>query len=223
MSIPLRWSSELAYVVGIITTDGSLSIDGRHVTITSTDEQLLKTCLMCLQKTTRISLSPKGSLSKKTAYRVQIGDVHFYHWLLNIGLFPRKSLTIKSLCIPNKYFCDFLRGHLDGDGSIIHYTDRYLIKSNPSYVYDRVFVYFLSASGIHIQWIRRKIKELKNLHGSLSPSKSKTQKGTAIVYRLKYSTKETKLLLNWMYYRSGLPCLHRKYQIAKPYITLSSE
>ena len=57
--LSIQWSSELAYVVGIITTDGSLSIDGRHVTITSTDIQLLETCLYCLQKETKISSSPK--------------------------------------------------------------------------------------------------------------------------------------------------------------------
>ena len=223
MSTPLQWSSEVAYVVGVITTDGSLSIDGRHITITSTDIQLLETCLGCLHKTTKISPSPAGSLSKKPIFRVQIGDISLYRWLLTIGLFPRKSLTLKSLRIPDKYFPDFLRGHLDGDGSIIHYTDRYLTKYNPSYIYERVFLYFLSASSIHIQWIRKKIKELKNFRGSLSPSISKTQKGVSVIYRLKYSTKEAKKLLHWIYYRSGLPCLQRKLQIAKPYITFLSE
>jgi len=138
---------------------------------------------------------------------------------VKIGLFPRKSLTLKSLDIPNEYFPDFLRGHLDGDGSIIHYTDRYLTKKNPLYVYDRVFVYFLSASRSHIQWIRRKIEELKDFRGSLSPWRSKLQKGTSVMYRLKYSTKEAKILLNWMYYRPGLPCLQRKFRIAESYIT----
>ena len=223
MSILPQWSAEMAYVVGMITTDGSLSIDGRHITITSTDIQLLETCLHCLHKTTRISPNPIGSLSKKPAFRIQIGDVILYRWLLKIGLFPRKSLTLKSLHIPDEYFPDFLRGHLDGDGSIIHYTDRYLTKNNPSYIYDRVFVYFLSGSNSHILWIRKKIEELRKIRGSLSPSKSKTQKGTSVMYRLKYSTKEAKILLNWMYYRSELPCLHRKFQIAKPYITLLSE
>lgn len=218
MSTSPHWSSEVAYVVGVITTDGSLSIDGRHITITSTDIQLLETCVHCLHKTTKISPNPIGSLSKKPAFRVQIGDVVLYRWLLKIGLFPRKSLTLKSLRIPDEYFPDFLRGHLDGDGSIIHYTDRYLTKINPHYIYDRVFVIFLSASISHIQWIRKKIGGLKNLRGSLSELHSKTQKGTSKVYRLKYSTKEAKILLNWMYYRSELPCLHRKFKIAKPYI-----
>ncbi|MDI6602577.1 MAG: LAGLIDADG family homing endonuclease [Patescibacteria group bacterium] len=37
-----KWSSELAYLVGLITTDGSLSVDGRHLNITSNNIQLLE-------------------------------------------------------------------------------------------------------------------------------------------------------------------------------------
>jgi len=29
------WSADFAYAVGLLTTDGSLSIDGRHINLTS--------------------------------------------------------------------------------------------------------------------------------------------------------------------------------------------
>lgn len=223
LSLPIQWSSNIAYVVGVITTDGSLSIDGRHVTITSTDIQLLRTCLSCLGKENKISSNPAGSLSKKPVFRIQIGDVALYRWLMKIGLFPRKSLVLGALDVPDEYFPDFLRGHLDGDGSVIHYVDKYLIRKNPSYVYDRLFVYFISASPSHIRWIQNKVEKLTELHGSLSETISRTQRGSATMYRLKYSTKEAKTLLNLIYYRSELPCLVRKFYKVKPYLTLATQ
>ena len=41
--IDFEWTPELAYVVGLLTTDGNLSKDGRHIAIKSADLQLLRT------------------------------------------------------------------------------------------------------------------------------------------------------------------------------------
>jgi hypothetical protein len=208
------WSKELAYAVGLITTDGCLSNDNRHISITSTDYHLLKSVLVCLQKLSKITLNTPSIRSKKIPYHIQISDVALYDFLLKIGLFPNKSLTLSAINIPNKYFRDFLRGHLDGDGSIIYYKDHYNTKKNPKYIYDRLFVYFLSASKKHINWLFEKIKTITGLKGNLTERKyNKT-----IMYRIKFSTKQAKILLNWIYYKPGLPCLKRKYLIAKPFI-----
>jgi hypothetical protein len=37
------WSAELAYIIGLLTTDGNLSNDGRHIIMRSSDLQLLNT------------------------------------------------------------------------------------------------------------------------------------------------------------------------------------
>ncbi len=214
----LPWSANLSYVVGLITTDGNLSSDKRHISITSTDKQLLRTVLTCLGKKNTISKNPPGAIFKKQAYRIQIGDVNLYDWLLSIGLFPNKSLTLGGLKVDLNFFPDFLRGHLDGDGSIIHYKDRYNTKIKETYVYDRLFVYFGSASKKHIEWLRNNIYLLKGPRGSLNSVQSKTQKGKSTIFRLKYSTKEAKIILNWIYYKPRLPCLQRKYKIAQPFL-----
>lgn len=214
-----KWNRNLAYAVGLLTTDGNLSSDKRHIVFVSTDTDLIKTFRKCLNKNNKISKHPLSRSSKKQAYRLQIGDVVLYDWLRKIGLTPKKSLSIGKIKIQNKYFPDFLRGHLDGDGSIIYYKDRYNTKLNPKYIYNRLFVYFLSASSKHIEWLRSKIFELIKIKGSVSRKITKTQKGTNSMTRLKFSTKETKVLLNWIYYRPNLPCLLRKYEIAKPFLT----
>ena len=217
--INFSWNSDLAYAVGLLATDGNLSSDGRHVILTSSDKQLLETFTACLKKENKIALNHAGNLAKKTSYHVQIGDVVFYDWLKKIGLMPKKSLVIGKLKINKKYFRDFLRGHLDGDGSIIHYKDGYHAYLNPNYIYDRLFVYFISASKKHILWLRGTIVDLRKISGSVQTDRpADTAKTNNPMHRLKFSTKEAKILLNWIYYKEGLPCLHRKFIIAKSFL-----
>lgn len=140
---PIKWSPAIAYAVGLITTDGSISKDGYHIDLTSTDVQLLKTFKKCLGINNKITekLSGAGNVS----FRVQFGNVVLYRWLINIGLMPNKTKRVGALKIPNKYFFDFLRGHLDGDGSIRNYQ-------NPVYPNsERLYIRFCSASPKHIQ------------------------------------------------------------------------
>ena len=213
-----EWSSDLAYAIGLITTDGSLSKDRRHIIFTSTDIALIKTLLHCLNKTNKIINNPIGVLNKKQAYRVQISDVTLYRWLENIGLFANKSLSLSSLKIPMEFFPDFLRGHLDGDGSIVHYIDRYNTKVKATYIYTRLFVYLMSGSEKHILWLREQVREIIGTKGSLSKRVSKSQKGIHACWVLKFSTKQAKILLNWIYYKEALPCLERKFMVAKPFL-----
>lgn len=37
-----------------------------------------------------------------------------------------KTLSLGKLRIPKRYFADFVRGHLDGDGSVFTYVDKYM-------------------------------------------------------------------------------------------------
>ena len=58
-------------------------------------------------------------------HRLQWRDRELYGWLTDIGLTPRKSLTLGPLTVPDEYFADFFRGCIDGDGTILVYTDRH--------------------------------------------------------------------------------------------------
>ncbi|PIP23436.1 MAG: hypothetical protein COX36_03420, partial [Candidatus Nealsonbacteria bacterium CG23_combo_of_CG06-09_8_20_14_all_38_19] len=61
----IRWSPKLAYIVGLLATDGSLSIDGRHIDFTSKDVQLLKTFKKCLGLKNKIGFKSSGFSKKK--------------------------------------------------------------------------------------------------------------------------------------------------------------
>lgn len=117
-------SEDLWYLVGLLTSDGCLSGDGRHVILTAKDEMFLEKVRLRLRISNPVTMTRGGVGS--LCHRLQIGGVDFYRFLRSIGLTPRKSLTLGSLRVPRIYFLDFLRGIIDGDGSIrswIHPTN----------------------------------------------------------------------------------------------------
>lgn len=192
------WSANLAYAVGLITTDGCLYNDGRHIDFTSQDVQLIETFQKCLGIKNKIGLKI-SSYSGKACPHVQFGDIIFYRWLLTIGITPHKSKTIGRLKVPNKYFFDFLRGHFDGDGCCYSYWDK---RWHSSFMF---YVTFASASKKHINWLRKKIKQLANIKGFISNASTKND-----LYQLRYAKKESQVIIHKMYYKKKLPHLNRK-------------
>jgi len=213
-----KWTPELAYVIGLLTTDGNLSKNGRNITMRSSDTQLLKTFKKCLDLTTKITQSRNDGWAKKPCYRIQFSNVQFYRWLLKIGLFPAKTYTIGKIKIPDKYFQDFLRGHLDGDGSVWTYKDYYNTYKNPKYIYTRLYTRFISASKIHIEWIKENIRRLLPINGRLYQRNPRRPDQTTSMWEVKFAKKESIKLLSWLYYHSDVPCLKRKRKIAEKFI-----
>jgi len=192
------WNSELAYAVGLITTDGNLSSDGRHISFSSKDLELVKLFRRCLGLKNKIGQRVRGSDKKRFQYVVQFGSKDFYGFLLDIGLMQRKSERIYSIEVPDKYFFDFLRGHFDGDGSFYSYHDP---RWPTSYCF---FLNFASRSEAHIYWLRGRLNELIDVSGHVSVSKNSG------VTKLRYGKKETILVARKMYDEPGVPALMRK-------------
>jgi len=193
------WNCDIAYVIGLITTDGSLSNDGRHIDFTSNDTQLIKTFKNCLKIKNRIAAKISGYTRKKSSFRIQFGNIILYRWLVNIGLMPNKTKKLTTLKIPDRYFFHFLRGHLDGDGCIRRFQDPIYPNSQ------RLYILFNSASLVHLKWIQTTAKRLININGFFRKSES--------MHILTYAKKESLALLLKLYPNSKAPCLKRKYKI----------
>lgn len=219
--IPTEWTPHLAYVVGLITTDGNLSKDGRHIDLTSKDLDQVTTFSKLLGLNNKIGLKASGTFKNKKYYRVQFSNVHLYRFLLSIGLTPTKSKSLGELKIPDKYFADFLRGHLDGDGSIFTYQDKYNQYHGRIYVNTRVFLYFISVSYPHITWLHKKINELAQVNGSLQKRLSKNR-NRMTMWTIKFAKKESTKLLKWIYYKPNLPALKRKLTLTKRILEIVS-
>jgi len=145
--VKLEWSSQFAYAIGLLASDGNLSPDGRHINFTSKDVELVQLFADSLAITVSFGKKGRGEGGGKKYYVVQFSDVLFYQFLLELGLTPNKSKTLGEINIPPKYFFDFLRGSFDGDGCTHSYYDK---RWRSSFMFYTIFV---SASQLHIDWL----------------------------------------------------------------------
>ncbi len=113
----VAWNHELAYAVGLIATDGCLS--GRAITFTNTDRELVEAFVAGIGQAVKIGVQHKPG--RQPAYRAQFGNRTLFDWLIAIGITPRKSLTIGAIAVPDEFFLSFVRGLVDGDGSVSNY------------------------------------------------------------------------------------------------------
>jgi hypothetical protein len=199
----IRWSSKLAYAIGLLTTDGNLSKDGRHIDFTSKDIELINLLKKCLSLKNKIGYKTSG-YSKRLYPRIQFGDVKLYNFLKHIGLTPNKSKTLNELHIPSRYMADFLRGLIDGDGSIIRYKDKIYPNS------ERLYTAFTSASIQHIKWLAKTIELLYGMVGKVKSCKR--------AWQLVYAKEKSITLLNKIYYNRRVPSLTRKRSLAEKYL-----
>ena len=161
---PLRpipdWSPSLAYAVGLIATDGCLSRTRHGI-------DLLGVVRRCLELTNAIT--PYSS-----------GRCHHIQW---------RDRFFHAVSIPKPYFCDFVRGCVDGDGTIVAYVDCSLSAKKVKYVCRRAPVSF---GGCAPRW-----------------QSTESRPGRHPLWRLRYAKAESIRLLRWIYYAPNVPCLAR--------------
>ncbi len=197
------------YLVGLIATDGCLINNGRRTTITSKEKLYLEKLKKMLRLTAKIS-EKRGGFGKALGYDLNIGRKIFYDRLLEIGLTPRKSLTLGSLMVPDEEFHNFLRGVIDGDGSIRGWR-------HPGNGGEQWSLRVCSASKLFVHWIAEVVNRLWNVKGKLHEQAPKKER-----YHTKYTLKYGKLaamVILRKCYRPGAFALERKRKIASDCIS----
>lgn len=194
--VKLIWGSRFAYAIGLLVSDGCLSKNGRHVSLTSKDKVQLTAFNKCLDISVKISRKYSGA--GRLSYYVQFSDVLFYRFLMSIGLMPAKSKILSELDIPTKYFFDFLRGYFDGDGSSYSYYDPMFPASF------RFYISFASGSEEYVMWLQKQLYRHARVKGFISRKKNTSH------VQLKYAKREAGIIAQKMYYHKALICLERK-------------
>lgn len=194
--VDLNWSPQFAYAIGLLTTDGCLSSDGRHIDLTSKDREQIENFMKCLS-INDVKIGQKSGSGDGPYWRVQFGDVLFYQFLKDIGLMPRKSKKLKQVEVPEDYFFDFLRGHFDGDGHFYSFWDE---RWKNSYMF---YTVFSSSSLRHLQWIEQEIANRIGDKGNLQVREGNT-------HQLRYAKTSSIKLLKKLYFDPESVCLSRK-------------
>lgn len=195
--------NNLWYIVGYIVADGNLSSDGRHITIVSKDIEHLIKIQSALQIDCDIGMFARGGSKDKKYGRLQFSNVNFYRWLQSINIGPNKSLVQGPVNLDSKYIGDFVRGVIDGDGSI--YTWRHSSNGIIQWA-----VTIASASTHLIEWIRGIILKYYEIDGKIHTIEVKDK---STMYQLKFGKIAAQVLLRSIYYPNCL-CLERKRLIA---------
>lgn len=191
----ILWTSNVAYALGLLATDGCLSSNGRHIDLTSKDVEQLENFKKCFELSAPISYKKSGYTGKLTT-RIQFSDVSLYRFLESVGFTPAKTKTMGTLSVPDVYFFDFLRGHHDGDGCFYSYWDP---RWKASFMF---YLTFVSASKTHVDWLQQSIERLLNIKGRASEGHA--------YHQLRFAKKDSLILLREMYKNKSAICLSRK-------------
>jgi hypothetical protein len=115
------WSNEMAWVLGLIFSDGNLHDSEPRLHITQKEPELLEKVKSLMNCNAKLIHSPKkiykSGVSGET-YTLQIFNQKIFDALTQIGLTPDKSLTVNFPDIPAECIRYFIRGCWDGDGSV---------------------------------------------------------------------------------------------------------
>lgn len=115
-------NEEKAYFLGLIVSDGciySQNIRSSMVVITlqGCDKYILEHFIKCIKSNKHITSDGRGCFEIQILSDIMVNDLRKY------GLFENKSLhTIFPKNLPKDLYCHFIRGLIDGDGSISFYN-----------------------------------------------------------------------------------------------------
>lgn len=190
------------YLLGVFLTDGNIFQSEKYnkLQLTSKDEDWI----FQLQKILHCPAYP----TKDGHKNLTINCKEICNILVTHGCIPNKSLVVKMPVVPNKYLADFIRGCIDGDGTIPNSktVSCSLCSSSNKFLSEiQNILPFKSA----IYTIKKKPYKLKN--GKLIIPKHPH-------YRLMLTGKVAKKFLAWIYYPNHKLSMPRKNTIAQSII-----
>lgn len=193
-----EWSREVAYLVGFIAADGYLMIDEGERNQTALQIELAEQDSDILYKMKKI-LKFEGpvSISNRSTVKIAISNRKVCYDLMSKGI-PSSNKTIALVWpkqLPEEFERDFMRGLLDGDGSV--FFDK-----------DRISCQFLGTKNI-IENIKNKLP----LDLSRNSIQDRNKYGGADIYAFKVTGKKARVILDYLYEDASI-YLDRKYNIA---------
>lgn len=197
---PLSWNKRIAYLSGLITSDGSLANDIPRIRFWSKDKSLIDQ----VQEIAKIELD----IDNCNPYQNQDGiwgygfiSRKFYYFLQSMGLMPNKTKKLGKLKIPDSLFLSWLRGEIDGDGCF----SRRQRENSP------LLLSITSSSHILLQWISNILENRKLVKGQGNVVSDHSS------YRIEYFHHDTKTIAKAIY-KDADYYLKRKYDVVKEFI-----
>lgn len=110
------WSNEMAYVLGLISTDGFITRNPKKMntkfSISQKEKYILEKVKKLLESEHPITLRTDGS----GVYSLTISSIEMVEDLFKLGVNSEKTKKLKLPKMPKKYMSHYMRGVVDGDG-----------------------------------------------------------------------------------------------------------
>ncbi|KAB8142071.1 hypothetical protein F8S13_16145 [Chloroflexia bacterium SDU3-3] len=192
------WTPAMAYVLGYWWTDGCMRIKsdtGAHmIEIASNDRDHLELLAEAIGGNYHLR---KVAITSNT-YVISFCSKEMYQDILAHGGTPRKSRTIGFPELPDEFLSHFVRGVIDGDGSLVWNGDRPVI-------------YIYSASSVFLEQLGIAVEKLTGIPSpNLTPNRNN--------HYIKWSTTRAKCLAAWLYEQHRGIALERKATIADAFL-----
>lgn len=191
------WSVEMAYVLGYWWADGYMTIKpsttAHIVEISSNDREHLDVIIQAVGITGSIRKIPPQ------CFGVQFCSKELYNDLLALGGIPNKSNVIGFPEVPAEFLHHFIRGFVDGDGTLIWNGDRPVIQI---YSGSKVLLEDMAAA-------------IEAETGIPAPNVVANRN----LWYIKWSTTRAKCLAAWLYVENPGIALDRKAAIAADFLS----
>ena len=208
-----KWSHDMSYVLGFWWADGCMFDSLFSISQKKEDGYILQDIAQVM--------GYKGPIRViRDKYCIlDINSRQITNAIFNMGGEEKKSLKCKLPYIPSKYFCDFVRGVFDGDGSISVYDYGAVDVSITSG--SNEFVYALCNALIdHIKGIDCKVSSLKGKYYRIRISKKNAILFGDYIYsspsslylkrkQKKFKEAEKYAVCDFMSYEDSLKYVHR--------------
>ena len=188
------WSPEMAYVLGLIITDGCITREG-SISLSMNDREVLEKVKLAMRSEHPITVSKH----QPGLYHFHFAREGMVNDLARLGIGPKKSLVVKFPRMPDVFMADFIRGVFDGDGAV------FFRKDNRKYP---LITSFCSGSKDFILGLEAHLKKLGLPQRKIYQQKTKN----GFFYSVKFSHKNSMKLFNILYKDyPNIPFLERKY------------
>jgi len=125
------WSSDMAYILGLICADGNISSSSNSISIVlhKNDSYLISEVYEAMNSTHKVRFNANMAI-------FNINNMILYKDLLKLGVTPNKSKTLKCPNVPQDFIPDFFRGVMDGDGSVDSKNKRLkVVSASKDFIY----------------------------------------------------------------------------------------
>ncbi|WP_336865272.1 LAGLIDADG family homing endonuclease [Peribacillus frigoritolerans] len=205
-----NWSREVAYVLGVIITDGSIDSASGNLRISMTDKDVVEKIALAMELEDGVSIV-KARNGGKQQYKLAICRQKITEDLRHLGVEIDGSKTFdqKAIKVPKEFRSHFIRGVFDGDGSLV-IRNRISPAGTP---YKSSDVTIVSASKPFLDSVLNMLNE--DLDLGLHINGYMGNKSTKILYRINFSCrKKIGKFLRYIYKDKGNVFMERKYNKA---------